>query len=101
MGIFDMINNENYDISFNLILNEKKIIYCLILNGIIIISSFIFNLILSLSIISYIFSILFFVTIGIITNYFILTKLKIFKEKKLLINNEMNSDIEEFQTIMK
>jgi hypothetical protein len=101
MGIFDMINNENYDISFNLILNEKKIIYCLILNGIIIISSFIFNLILSLSIISYIFSILFFVTIGIIINYFILTKLKIFKEKKLLINNEMNAEIEEFQTIMK
>ena len=96
-----MINNENYDISFNLILNEKKIIYFLILNGIIIISSFIFNLILSLSIISYIFSILFFVTIGIITNYFILTKLKIFKEKKILINNEMNAEIEEFQTIMK
>ena len=96
-----MINNENYDISFNLILNEKKIIYFLILNGVIIISSFIFNLILSLSIISYIFSILFFVTIGIITNYFILTKLKIFKEKKILINNEMNAEIEEFQTIMK
>ena len=101
MGIFDMINNENYDISSNLILNEKKIIYCLILNGIIIISSFIFNLILTLSIISYIFSILFFVTIGIIINYFILTKLKIFKQKKLLINNEMNAEIEEFQTIMK
>jgi hypothetical protein len=58
-------------------------------------------LILSLSLISYIFSILFFVTIGIIINYFILTKLKIFKEKKLLINNEMTDEIEEFQTIMK
>jgi len=101
-GIMKINDNKNYDICFNFLINEKIIIFLLALNGIIIILSFILMFILSYSIMSSICSIIIFVTLGIIINYFILTRSKLLINKKInLINGDFIDEIEEYQTIMK
>ena len=97
-----MIDNENFDISFRLLINEKIIIFLLILNGIIIIFSFVLIFFLVYSLILSICSIIIFVTLGIMINYFILTRSKLLINKKIsLINKEFIDEIEEYQTVMK
>jgi len=97
-----MIGNENFDISFRLLINEKIIIFLLILNGVIIIFSFVLIFFLVYSLMLSIYSIIIFVTLGIIINYFILTRSKLLLNKKIsLINKEFIDEIEEYQTIMK
>ena len=60
-----MIDSKNYDIDIKFFINEKKLIYLLILNGVFIIIAFIVKILISLSNISNIFSIIFFVTLNI------------------------------------
>ena len=97
-----MTGNENFDISFRLLINEKIIIFLLILNGVIIIFSFVLIFFLVYSLILSICSIIIFVTLGIMINYFILTRSKLLINKKIsLINKEFIDEIEEYQTVMK
>ena len=97
-----MTNYKKYDICFNFLINEKIIIYLLALNGFIVIISFILMFILSYSIISSICSIIIFVTLDVIINYFILTRSKLLLNNKInLINSKIIDEIEEYQTIMK
>jgi hypothetical protein len=101
-GIIIMIENENYNISFKLIFNENIMIYILTINGLLIIISFILMYLLSNSIISLICFIVSVVTLGIMINYFILTRSKLLLNKNIdITNNEFIDEIEEYQTIMK
>ena len=97
-----MNNNEKYDINFRLLINEKIIIYILILNGFIIILSFIILHFLSFPAIPFICFIINIVTISIMINYFILTKSKLLLSKYInILQDDLIDEIEEFQTIMK
>ena len=97
-----MNNNEKYNINFRLLINEKIIIYILILNGFIIILSFIILHFLSFPAIPLICFIINIVTISIMINYFILTKSKLLLSKNInILHNDVIDEIEEFQTIMK
>jgi uncharacterized membrane-anchored protein YitT (DUF2179 family) len=101
-GIIIMNNNENYNISFRLFFNENIIIYLLILNGVLILISFLFIYFLSTTLISLICSIIISITFGILINYFILTRSKLLLNNNIeIMNNEINQEIEEYQTIMK
>ena len=101
-GFMKMTNNKNYDICFNFLINEKIIIYLLALNGLIVIISFILMFILSYSIMPSICSIIIFVTLDVMINYFILTRSKLLLNNKInLINSKFIDEIEEYQTIMK
>jgi hypothetical protein len=101
-GIIIMNDNENYNISFQLFFNENIIIFLLIINGILILISFLLINFLSTTFISLFCSIIIFVTLGIMINYFILTRSKLLVNKNInIINNEFIDEIEEYQTIMK
>lgn len=101
-GIIIMNDTENYNISFRLFFNENIIIYLLTLNGILIVISFLLIYFLSTTIISLFCSIIIFVTLGIMINYFILTRSKLLLNKNIdIINDEFIDEIEEYQTIMK
>lgn len=97
-----MNNNEKYNINFRLLINEKIIIYILILNGFIIILSFMILHFLSFPTIPLICCIINIVTISIMINYFILTKSKLLLNKYInILQDDLIDEIEEFQTIMK
>jgi uncharacterized membrane-anchored protein YitT (DUF2179 family) len=101
-GITIMDNNENFNISFRLFFNENIIIYLLTLNGILILISFLLIYFLSTTIISLFCSIIISITLGILINYFILTKSKLLLNNDIeIMNNELTEEIEEYQTIMK
>jgi hypothetical protein len=95
------MDSKNYDIDLYLNIDGIKLIYFLILNGILIITAFISIIFFNLSNISNIFSIIFFVTLIIIINYFILTKSNFIKKKFSFSNNEIMDEIDEYHTIMK
>jgi len=96
-----MMDLKNFDIHLNLYIDEIKLIYFLILNGISMIAAFILIIFFNLSNISNIFSIIFFVTLFILINYFILTKSNFIKKNFSINNNEIIDEIDEYQTIMR
>jgi hypothetical protein len=97
-----MIDNENNNISYRLLINDKLLVYILSFNGIFIILSFLLIYFLSYSIITSICSLIIVVTIGILMNYFTLTKKKLVMTKGIIkMNDDLIDEIEEFQTIMK
>ncbi len=93
---------ENYNMNFKLLINENLIIYLLTLNGIIIIISFIMMYFLSFSIIPTLCSVIIFITVGIIINYFILTRSKILLNENInILDKDFIDQIEDYQTTMK
>jgi uncharacterized membrane-anchored protein YitT (DUF2179 family) len=97
-----MDNNENYNFHLRSFFNENIIIYILTLNGILILISSLLVYFLSTTIISLFCSIIISITLGILINYFVLTKSKLLLGKDVeMINNELIEEIEEYQTIMK
>ena len=77
-------------------------IYLLIVNGLSISLSVFLTNIFSNSIISILCAILIGATIGVMINYFILTRFKLFKDINISLIQKNNEDeLKEFQTIMK
>jgi len=97
------MNDINNNISnFIYSLNDKLLIIILILNGLIIISSLLITYLLIDSIISTFFGLTISVTIGVMANYFIITRYKLIKNISIdLIQENIDDEVEEFQTIMK
>jgi hypothetical protein len=101
MGLLFMNNNEKYYIDSKNFIDEKKLIYILSINGFFVIIAINFMIFWNFSYISFICSIIIFVTLSILINYFIITKLNLLNKNFLLIAKEFNDEIEEYQTIMK
>ena len=97
------MNDLNNNISnFIYSLNDKLLIIILILNGLIIISSLFITYLLIDSIISTFFGLTIAVTIGVMANYFIITRYKLIKNISIdLIQENIDDEVEEFQNIMK
>jgi len=94
--------NDEYNKNIQFSINDKILIYLLIVNGLSISLSVFLTYIFSNSIISILCAILIGATIGVIINYFILTRFKLFKDINISLIQKNNEDeLKEFQTIMK
>ena len=93
---------DEYNKTIQLSVNDKILIYLLIVNGLSISLSVFLTYIFSNSIVSFLCAILIGVTIVVMINYFILTRFKLFNDINIsLIHQNIEDELKEFQTVMK
>jgi hypothetical protein len=96
----DEVKDDLSNIKFSF--NDKILLVILIANGFSVLISIFLTYIFSNSIITTLCAISIGVTIGIMINYFILTRYNLIKTKNIgFIQKNIENEIEEFQTIMK
>ena len=93
---------DEYNKNIQISVNDKILIYLLIVNGLIISLSVFLTYIFSNSIISILCAISIGATIGVMINYFIFTRFKLFNDINIsLIQQNIEDELKEFQTVMK
>ena len=94
--------NDEYNKNIQFSINDKILISLLIVNGFSISLSVFLTYIFSNSIISILCAISIGATIGVMINYFIFTRFKLFNDINIsLIQQNIEDELKEFQTVMK